>query len=178
MLEEFGPDLVVLSPGPGRPSDFGCGALLDELDARGLPAFGVCLGLQAMVEHAGGELSLLAEPAHGKPGRVVRLPAKGDRGSGAGGPGLAGRLLAGLPERFTAARYHSLHAVPGQVKGNFEVTAVTPDGVVMAIEDGAAGRWAVQFHPESILTATGRAGHQVVANVLALCRDRAAAGRR
>ena len=63
--------------------------------------------------------------------------------------------------------------MPEQVKGGFEVTARTPDGVVMAIENPAAGRWAVQFHPESILTAAGSAGHQVVANVLRLCRERA-----
>ena len=161
-LDEFRPDLVVLSPGPGRPGDFGCDQLLAELDARGLPVFGVCLGLQAMVEHAGGELGLLDEPAHGKPGTVqVR----------------GGALLAGLPGEFTAGRYHSLHARPEQVKG-FEVTAVTPDGVVMAIEDAAAGRWGVQFHPESILTASGRAGHQVVANVLALCREHRQENRR
>ena len=83
-------------------------------------------------------------------------------------------MLAGLPQEFAAARYHSLYAVPGQVKGGFVVTAVTADGVVMAIEDDAAGRWAVQFHPESILTASGGVGHQVVANVLRLCRARAA----
>jgi anthranilate synthase len=53
------------------------------------------------------------------------------------------------------------------------VTAATPDGVVMAIEDTGAGRWAVQFHPESILTASGRAGHQIIGNVLDLCRARA-----
>ena len=58
-IDEHGPDLVVLSPGSGRPSDFACEQLLGELDARGLPLFGVCLGLQAMVEHAGGELTLL-----------------------------------------------------------------------------------------------------------------------
>jgi anthranilate synthase len=181
-LDEFAPDLVVLSPGPGRPSDFACAALLAELDARGLAAFGVCLGLQAMVEHAGGELALLPEPVHGKPGLVLRTAAGAQRSGGglpAGLPGglpggLHGGLLAGLPQEFTAARYHSLHAVPGQVKGGFEVTAVTRDGVVMAIEDEAAGRWAVQFHPESILTASGGVGHQVVANVLRLCRDRAA----
>ena len=57
------------------------------------------------------------------------------------------------------------------MKGGFTVTAATQDGVVMAIEDEAAGRWAVQFHPESILTA-GRSGHQIIANVLALCRAR------
>jgi anthranilate synthase len=158
LLDSYAPDLVVLSPGPGRPADFSCDELLGELDDRGLPAFGVCLGLQAMIEHAGGELSLLAEPAHGKPG-VVRVSG--------------GELLDGLPGEFTGARYHSIYARPEQVKGGFEVTATTPDGVVMAIEDPAAGRWAVQFHPESILTASGRAGHQVIANVLRLCRARA-----
>ncbi len=158
-LDEFAPDLVVLSPGPGRPADFACAQLLDQLDLRGLPVFGVCLGLQAMVEHAGGELALLSEPVHGKPGTVLRTR-----------PGAG--LLAGLPAEFTAARYHSLHAVPQQVKGGFEVTAVTADQVVMAIEDPAAGRWAVQFHPESILTAAGSVGHQVIANVLRLCRSR------
>jgi anthranilate synthase len=156
-IDSYGPDLVVLSPGPGRPSDFDCEKLLGELDARALPVFGVCLGLQAMVEHAGGELTLLPEPAHGKPGRIIR------RSQGDG-------LLAGLPAEFIAARYHSLHAVPEQVKGDFAVTAVTPDGAVMAIEDPAAGRWAVQFHPESILTAAGGTGHQVIANVLRSCR--------
>jgi anthranilate synthase len=157
VLDSYAPDLVVLSPGPGRPADFGCAALLDEVYARGLPAFGVCLGLQAMVEHAGGALSLLPEPAHGKPGTV--------RVSG-------GSLLSGLPDEFTAGRYHSLYAPADSVRGGFTVTAATPDGVVMAIEDEQAGRWAVQFHPESILTASGRAGHQVIANVLDLCRTR------
>jgi anthranilate synthase len=156
-LDDINPDLVVLSPGPGRPEDFGTGALLDELDARGLPVFGVCLGLQAMVEHTGGELSLLPEPAHGKPGQVIV------RG---------GKLLAGLPPEFIAARYHSIYAREPEIKGGFAVTAATADGVVMAIEDNDAGRWAVQFHPESILTATGRAGHQVIANVLDLVRAR------
>ena len=157
LLDSYAPDLVVMSPGPGRPADFGCAALLDEVYARQLPVFGVCLGLQAMVEHAGGALSLLPEPAHGKPGLV--------RVSG-------GSLLAGLPAEFTAGRYHSLYAPAGEVRGGFDVTAATPDGVVMAIEDDEAGRWAVQFHPESILTASGRAGHQIIGNVLDLCRAR------
>jgi anthranilate synthase len=159
LLDEYRPGLVVLSPGPGRPSDFGCDELLAALDQRGIAAFGVCLGMQAMVEHAGGELGLLASPAHGKPGSV-RMP---------GGPSASG-LLAGLPAEFVAGRYHSLHAVPDGVRGGFTVTAVTPDGVVMAIEDADAGRWGVQFHPESILTASGRSGHQVIANVLRLAR--------
>jgi len=159
LLDSYAPDLVVLSPGPGRPSDFGCDALLKVLDERETPAFGVCLGMQAMVEHAGGQLGVLAAPAHGKPGAVQVLDAQ------------AG-LLAGLPAEFTAGRYHSLHATPDGVSGGFTVTAVTQDGVVMAIEDEAAGRWGVQFHPESIMTAAGGAGHQVIANVLRLCRAR------
>jgi anthranilate synthase len=158
LLDSYAPDLVVMSPGPGRPTDFGCAELLDEVYGRGLPVFGVCLGLQAMVEHAGGTLSVLAEPAHGKPGQV--------RVSG------ESSLLDGLGAEFTAGRYHSLYAPAAQVPARFAVTASTPDGVVMAIEDAAAGRWAVQFHPESILTASGRAGHRIISNVLALCRER------
>jgi anthranilate synthase len=161
LLDEVAPDLVVLSPGPGWPSDFGCEALLKELDARGLAAFGVCLGLQAMVEYAGGRLGLLPKPVHGKPGRVRRCDDK------------KSSLLGGLPEEFTAARYHSVYATQAQVRGGFVVTAVAEDGAVMAIENPAAGRWAVQFHPESILTLEGRVGHRVIANVLRLCRARA-----
>jgi anthranilate synthase len=161
LLDQYAPDLVVLSPGPGEPSDFGCAALLDEVYGRGLPVFGVCLGLQAMVEHAGGTLSVLPEPAHGKPARVLVS---------------GGSLLAGLGSEFTAGRYHSLYAPSEQIRGGFSVTAATPDGVVMAIENAGAGRWAVQFHPESILTASGRAGHRIIANVLELCRARGNVG--
>lgn len=159
LLDRWDPDLVVLSPGPGLPVDFAMSALLDELAARHLPVFGVCLGLQGMVEHAGGELRTLAEPVHGKSGRVrVR----------------GGDLLTGLTEEeaFPAARYHSTYTVPELVKG-YEVTAVLDGGpgeepLVMAIEDADA-RWsAVQFHPESILTA--RVGEDIIARVLRLAQ--------
>ncbi|GAA3740252.1 anthranilate synthase component I [Salinactinospora qingdaonensis] len=163
ILDELAPDLVILSPGPGLPSDFDTAALLDELQARALPVLGVCLGLQAMVEHAGGELLTLAEPVHGKPGRV-RV--------------LGGDILADTGEDgvFTAARYHSTYTTPQRVKG-YHVTAVVEDGVdqathgeqepvVMAIEDPHARRWGVQFHPESILTAA--VGEGIIARVLHL----------
>ncbi|MFE3450103.1 anthranilate synthase component I [Nonomuraea sp. NPDC059194] len=155
MIDRIAPDLVVLSPGPGWPSDFGMSALIDQLYARGLPVFGVCLGLQAMVEQAGGTLELLDYPEHGKRGHVSRL---GDSA-----------LLDGLPAEFVAARYHSLHAKRPGVIG-FTPTALTPDGNVMAIEDVANRRFAVQFHPESILTAEGGAGAKIIANVLRLTR--------
>jgi anthranilate synthase len=105
-------------------------------------------------------LSVLGEPWHGKPG-LVRVPGRIE-------------LLAGLPPEFTAARYHSLYAPVAEVGGGFAVTAATGE-VAMAIENAQAGRWAVQFHPESILTATGRTGHLVIANVLRLTRTRSAA---
>ncbi|MFC4116122.1 anthranilate synthase component I [Nonomuraea zeae] len=155
MVDDIGPDLVVLSPGPGWPTDFGISALLDQIYARDLPVFGVCLGLQAMVEQAGGTLELLDYPEHGKRGQVSRL---GDSA-----------LLDGLPEEFTAARYHSLHAKRPGVVG-FTPTALTPDGNVMAIEDPERRRFAVQFHPESILTQEGGAGAKIIANVLRLSR--------
>ncbi|MER6945137.1 anthranilate synthase component I [Nonomuraea sp. NPDC000554] len=155
MIDEIGPDLVVLSPGPGWPSDFGMSALIDEIYARDLAVFGVCLGLQAMVEHAGGSLELLDYPEHGKRGLVSRL---GDSA-----------LLDGLPGEFVAARYHSLHAKRPGVVG-FTATALTPDGNVMAVENTAKRRFGVQFHPESILTVEGDAGAKVIRNVLRLSR--------
>ncbi|GAB2924412.1 anthranilate synthase component I [Nonomuraea fastidiosa] len=155
MIDEIAPDLVVLSPGPGWPTDFGMSALLDEVYARDLPVFGVCLGLQAMVEHAGGTLELLDYPEHGKRGRVSKIAES--------------VLLDGLPDEFTAARYHSLHAKRPGVVG-FTPTALTPDGNVMAIEDTERRRFAVQFHPESILTQEGNAGAKIIANVLRLAR--------
>jgi anthranilate synthase len=150
VLDEHDPDLVVLSPGPGVPGDFGCAALLDELYRRKMPVFGVCLGLQAMVEHAGGRLATLGVPWHGKPAAVKNI---------------GGMLFEGLPGEFTAARYHSLYATADQILDQFTVTAMT-DEVVMAIEDADHRRFAVQFHPESILTAERAAGHRIIGNVL------------
>ena len=153
-LDEFAPDLVVLSPGPGAAV-----RLRLRRPAHGAGRAGAA-GVRRLPRAAG----------HGGARRGRTGPAGRARARQAG-PGPAHRRAApdcsaGLPEEFTAGRYHSLHAVPEQVKGGFAVTAVTPDGVVMAIEDEQAGRWAVQFHPESILFASGRTGHQVIANLL------------
>ena len=146
------PDLLVLSPGPGRPGDFAMSALLGAVIARGIPVFGVCLGLQGMVEHFGGRLHVLPEPVHGKPSPIVAR---------------AGRLFRGLPARFQAGRYHSLHARVGEVPASLNVTAETDDGVVMAVEHRTLPLSAVQFHPESILTSEGDLGLTLIGNVLA-----------
>ncbi|HEX5494202.1 MAG TPA: anthranilate synthase component I [Mycobacteriales bacterium] len=156
LLDQYAPDLVVLSPGPGRPADFGCERLLDALTERGLPVFGVCLGMQALVEHHGGRLALLGEPVHGK-SSTVRL--------------AGGGMFTGVTSEITVGRYHSLYADPAHLPPGLTVTATADDGVIMAVEHQRYPHWGVQFHPESIMTLRDRAGHRIVANVLGLARD-------
>jgi anthranilate synthase len=153
LLDTLRPDLMVLSPGPGRPADFGVGESLEAARRRGLAVFGVCLGLQGMVEYLGGTLRVLDTPVHGKPSRV-RLVGGG------------GRVLSGLPPTFQAARYHSLHADPATLPSELTVTASAEDGVIMAVEHRVLPWAAVQFHPESILTQRERCGHLVIANAV------------
>jgi anthranilate synthase len=152
-LDEIRPDLVVLSPGPGTPKDFDVSGTLTGAIQRGLPVFGVCLGLQGIVEHFGGELGVLEYPMHGKPSRIcVR----------------GGRLFGGLPREFTAARYHSLFAIREKFPHALRVTAESDDGVIMAIEHTSLPLAAVQFHPESILTLGEDVGLRLIRNVVAL----------
>jgi anthranilate synthase len=152
VLDEIAPDLVVLSPGPGTPGDFDVSGTLAALVRRGLPTFGVCLGLQGMVEHFGGVLGVLDYPMHGKASRV-RV--------------VGGRLFADLPREFTAGRYHSLFAIREKLPAELEVTAESEDGVVMAVEHAALPLAAVQFHPESIMSLEGDVGLRLLANVVA-----------
>ncbi|MDH6134176.1 anthranilate synthase [Kitasatospora sp. MAA4] len=163
MLEREMPDLLVLSPGPGRPADFDLAATLAEADRLDLPVFGVCLGLQGLAEYFGGTLGVLDRPVHGKPSRArVTVPDS--------------RLLAGLPPTFEVGRYHSLYADPATLPDELVVTAVTDDGVVMAVEHRSRPLAAVQFHPESIMTAGDGTGRRIVDNaVAALTRHRTAA---
>ena len=151
--DDVKPHLAVLSPGPGTPSDFDVGGTMEALVRRGVPAFGVCLGLQGMVEYCGGTLGVLDPPVHGKASRI-RV--------------LGGRLFEGLPTEFTAGRYHSLYAIRGQLPAVLRVTAETEDGVVMAVEHATLPLAAVQFHPESIMTLGGDVGLRLLAKVMSL----------
>jgi anthranilate synthase len=144
-------DLVVLSPGPGRPSDFAMAETLDLALQHHLPVFGVCLGLQGIVEYFGGSLAVLDPPMHGKPS-PVRV-----RGS---------RLLRSLPSQFIVGRYHSLHAVRSKLPPELSVTAETEDGVVMAVEHQRLPIAAVQFHPESVMTLREEVGMPIIAAVM------------
>jgi anthranilate synthase len=155
------PDLVVLSPGPGRPADFGVAATLAEARRLDLPVFGVCLGLQGIVEYFGGRLAALDRPVHGK-SSVVRVLEP------------ASPLFRGVGPEFEVGRYHSLHAVG--LPPELRITAATDDGVVMGVEHRDLPFAAVQFHPESIMTAAGGVGHAVVDNAVSFLTGSRARG--
>jgi anthranilate synthase len=156
------PDLVLLSPGPGRPDDFAMRETLDIILKRGIPIFGVCLGLQGIVEYFGGALDMLDVPMHGKPS-VIR--ASGNR------------LFGGLPAEFTVGRYHSLYARRASLPAALLVAAETGDGVIMAIEHKTLPIAAVQFHPESVMTSPGAVGMPIVTAMLStLCAEPATGG--
>jgi anthranilate synthase len=153
MLDSAAYDLLVLSPGPGRPEDFGIAATIDTAMAKKLPIFGVCLGVQAIGEYFGGRLGQLQQPAHGRPSRVQVL---------------GGRLMQNLPTEIVIGRYHSLYVERDSMPDVLLVTASTEDGVAMAIEHKTLPVGGVQFHPESLMSLGGEVGLRIVENAFRL----------
>lgn len=144
---------LVLSPGPGTPSESGvCPDLVKALAAR-LPILGVCLGHQVIVEAFGGRVVRAAKPMHGKISPVAH--------DGTG-------LLDGLPSPFAAGRYHSLVAEPASLPAELLVQGTTAGGEIMAVRHRDLPCHGVQFHPESILTPEGAC---VLKNFVQLCRE-------
>jgi anthranilate synthase len=162
MIGQVKPSLILVSPGPGRPEDFGVPALIRYAAKREVPVFGVCLGLQGMVEAFGGQLGVLGYPVHGKPSLIRH------RGVG---------VFEGLPEEFRVGRYHSLYAIREKFPSVLEITAESEDGVIMGVRHRELPMEAVQFHPESILTLDGNCGLRLMENVVRqLGRARVASG--
>ena len=153
LIEKIAPSLILISPGPKRPADFGVPDLVKTAVRLSVPVFGVCLGLQGVVEAFGGELGVLDYPMHGKPS-VVHHCGKG--------------VFEGLPREFTVGRYHSLFARREALPECLEVTAQTEDGVIMGVRHRELPIEAVQFHPESILTAEGNHGLKLMENAVRL----------
>jgi para-aminobenzoate synthetase component II len=146
-------DGVLLSPGPGTPEEAGvCVPLIRDVAGR-VPIFGVCLGHQAIAVAYGAVVSRAPELLHGKTSSVHH--------TGVG-------VLAGLPDPFTATRYHSLAVEEATLPDVIEVTGRTSSGVVMAMRHRELDVEGVQFHPESVLT---QGGHRMLANWLARCGD-------
>jgi para-aminobenzoate synthetase component II len=146
------PEGVLLSPGPGTPDRAGIMLELIKSYAGEFPIFGVCLGHQALGEAFGAVVDRAPELLHGKTSEVTH--------DGAG-------VLAGLPDPFTATRYHSLAVIESTLPDEFTVTGRTTDsGLVMAMRHRTLPLEGVQFHPESVLT---QGGHLMLANWLAEC---------
>jgi len=143
------PDAVLISPGPGRPEDAGMSTSIIRWAAGRIPVLGVCLGHQCIGAAWGGNVIRAPEVMHGKTSRIHH--------EGAG-------VFAGLPSPFEATRYHSLLVERSSLPEEFEVTASTEDGLVMGLRHRDLDVEGVQFHPESILTASG---HDLLANFLA-----------
>ncbi len=155
-LKTKGYDLVVLSPGPGKPADFQLSQTIEAVLAQNTPLFGVCLGLQGIVEYFGGDLEVLAYPMHGKRSTIKVLDNA--------------PLFAGLGEEFEAGRYHSLHARLQTIPEDLAITAMSDDGVIMAIAHKKLAIQAVQFHPETILSLTNQAGLKIIINLMEMVK--------
>ena len=147
LSDEFGPDLLLISPGPGTPDTAGVTLSAIDYFKDKLPIFGVCLGFQSIVQYFGGKIGHAPEPIHGKPSRVTHNQ-KG--------------VFAGVENPLQAGRYHSLCAV--ELPDCLEQTARF-EQIVMGVRHKELPIFGVQFHPESILTP---AGGKVIENALAM----------
>lgn len=141
-IEALGPSHIILSPGPGRPSDAGVCEEVIRYFAGEIPILGICLGHQAICEVFGAVITYAKELMHGKQS-VAKLDTES-------------LLFRGMDSEMTVARYHSLAAKPDSMPPELKVTARTVDGEVMAVEHTEFPVYGVQFHPESVLTPEGK----------------------
>ena len=144
---EFGPDLLVISPGPGTPDSAGVSIQAVDYFKDKLPIFGVCLGHQVIVQYFGGKVGHAPKPMHGKPSRVTHNGQD---------------IFAGVENPLQAGRYHSLCAL--ELPDCLEKTAEY-ESVIMGARHKELPIFGVQFHPESILTP---AGGRIIENVLSI----------
>ena len=144
------PEAIVLSPGPCTPNEAGICVDLVRAAAGKIPLLGVCLGHQAIGQAFGGRVIRAPEPVHGKTSQVYHDNTD---------------LFAGLPNPFTATRYHSLIVKRSDLPEELVVTAFTQDGIIMGLRHATLPVYGVQFHPESIATSHG---HDILKNFLDL----------
>ncbi len=151
-LAALQPSHIVISPGPGTPSDAGISREVIRRLGPQIPVLGVCLGHQCIGEVFGGQVVRAASPMHGKTSLIYHDAAG---------------LFEGIPNPFEATRYHSL-VVEAELPDELEVTARTEAGEIMALRHKRYPIYGVQFHPEAILTQHGR---QILQNFLSLAAD-------
>ena len=139
--KELKPESILISPGPGTPDSAGISLGVVERFAGKVPIFGVCLGHQAIGQHFGGQVVRAPEPVHGKP---VQIQHDGKT------------IFEGIENNFNAGRYHSLVVERESLPDCLEISAESPDGLIMAMRHRDLPIEGVQFHPESILTEHGK----------------------
>jgi anthranilate synthase/aminodeoxychorismate synthase-like glutamine amidotransferase len=135
------PDRIVISPGPGTPENAGITLKVIEKFYNKIPILGVCLGHQAIGQFFGGKVIRAPFPVHGKYAEICHDSKT---------------IFAGLTYRFKAARYHSLIVERESLPDSLEISATTPDGLIMGLRHRNYRVEGVQFHPESILTPEGK----------------------
>lgn len=145
------PHLILHSPGPGLPAQFKVPETVRAVADAGIPQFGVCLGLQGMFEAFGGTLGYLDTPRHGKTWTIS--PAQH-------------ALFGDMPSPCVVGAYHSIYGRKETLPPDLDIIAENENGVVMAIAHKTLPAWAVQFHPESVLSMQGYAGHKMIENVM------------
>lgn len=155
-ISDLHPDVIVLSPGPGRPANAGITMEVVDRYSGIYPILGVCLGHQAIGEVFGGRIIRAQKLMHGKTSKIKH------RGH---------ELFAGIDSPFVATRYHSLVVDPDSIPSVLRVTARSDDGEIMGLAHRTHPTLGVQFHPESILTDCGK---QLLANFLSLARGKGA----
>ena len=148
------PEAIVLSPGPCTPNEAGICLDLVIAAAGRVPLLGVCLGHQAIGQAFGGQVIRAKEPMHGKTSQVYHNNTD---------------IFAGLPNPFTATRYHSLIVSRATLPETLVPTAFTEDGVIMGMRHAVYPVFGTQFHPESIATSHG---HEILKNFLDIARGR------
>ena len=147
---EIRPERILISPGPGTPDGAGISLEVVSRFARLVPILGVCLGHQAIGQHFGGKVVRAPEPVHGKP---VEVSHDGKT------------IFEGIEGTFSAGRYHSLVVERESLPSSLEISAESPDGLIMAMRHRTLPVEGVQFHPESILTEHGKT---ILMNFLAI----------
>ena len=140
-MEELGPERILISPGPGTPDAAGVSLAVIERFEGKVPILGVCLGHQAIGQYFGGRVVRAPVPVHGKPVEIVHDGKT---------------VFEDIPNNFAAGRYHSLIVDRDDWPEELEVSAESPDGLVMGLRHKTKPVEGVQFHPESILTEHGR----------------------
>ncbi|SFL98616.1 anthranilate synthase component II [Halanaerobium salsuginis] len=149
-IELMSPEKIVISPGPGTPSEAGISLALIKKFQDSIPILGVCLGHQCLAQAFGSKIVRAAKVVHGKVSLIKKLPGSEE-------------IFAGLGTEFQATRYHSLLVEKASLSEKLQILAESEQGEIMALKHCDYPLYGVQFHPESILT---KAGPQIIENFL------------